>query len=121
MMSIGLKQEPGIDYSPQEFERVCEQIYEYVKQFHKEHPLYKIKKVEEAEEIVIVPITIDWDTFLGILEGIVESDRLRQFHESKKNEIGNLVSQLKNGSIDDANFMMQMSQLFTQWIMMHPT
>ena len=118
MISIGLQQEPGINYSPQEFERVCEQLYEYVNQFHKEHQLYKIKKLEETEETIAIPTTIDWDTFIGILEDIVESDRLRQFHESKKNEIVGFLTQLKNGSIDDANFIMQISQLYSQWIMM---
>ncbi len=58
---------------------------------------------------------------MGLLEEIVESDRLRQFHESKKNEIGNLISQLKSGAIDDANFMMQISQLYSQYLMMRQT
>ncbi len=118
IISLGLKQDPGIDYNPQEFLRVCEQIYEYVKQLHKDHPLYKIKKVEEAEETAAIPTTINWDSFIGMLEEIIESERLRQFHESKKNEISTLISQLKSGTINDANFMMQVSQLYSQWLMM---
>jgi len=116
--SINLKQDPGIDYNPQEFLKVCEQIYENIKQFHKDHPLYKIKKVEEADVSTTLPTTINWNTYMGLLEEIVESDRLRQFHESKKNEIVTLISQLKSGSINDAYFMMQVSQLYSQWLMM---
>jgi hypothetical protein len=116
--SVGLSQPPGIVYDPQDFERVCEQIYEYVKQFYAQNRIFKVKRKEEIEITIALPTEIDWDIFIGMVEKILESDRLRQFHANKKNELAGLISQLKSGTIDDANFIMQISQLYSQWLMM---
>ena len=101
---MGFSQPPGIEYTPQEFEKVCEKIYEYVKQFYSQHRLFKVKKIDVEEETIAVPTEINWDNFIGSLEKIVESDRLRQFHTSKKKELAKPLIQLKNGALDDANF-----------------
>ncbi|MFX1499909.1 MAG: leucine-rich repeat domain-containing protein, partial [Promethearchaeota archaeon] len=116
--TTGLSQHPGIEYNPQEFERLCEQIYEYVKKLYVEQRIFKIKKVEEKETTIMVPTEIDWDTFINMLEEILDSDRIRQFHSSRKNDLANLITNLKSGTLDDANFMMQFSQLYAQWLMM---
>ena len=61
---------------------------------------------------------VDWDTFKGLLDDIVESENLRKFHASKKVEIANLLNQLKSGDIDDGAFMSQISQLYAMFLAM---
>ena len=138
MNSIGLSQDPGIECAPDEFERVCEQLYDYVKTFYNEHPgLFKVKKsiVEEKiikakeeidekaaiankrdEEIpVIISKDFNWDAFMALLEYIVESEDLKMFHETKEKEITTIIEKLKSGSLSDADFLVQISQLYTMW------
>ncbi len=128
MNSIGLSQDPGMDYTPQNFENVCEQLYEHIKKFYKEYPgLFKVKKsvVEEKlakdkkiqeekvakfkkmdEEIAaILPKDFSWEAFMAVLEYLVDSEDLKNFHKSKEREIINLVKNLKNGSLSDADFL----------------
>jgi hypothetical protein len=122
MSSIGFSQDPGIEYSPEDFERVCEQLYEYTKKFYNEHSgLFKIKTTELQEAVkpsIMEKKTIDvlkWEDFYNILEHMVESEDLRLFHERNSSSLTNLVKQMQSGSLDDANFMIQVCQLYLHW------
>ena len=46
---------------------------------------------------------------------MVESENLRLIHERNSSSLTNLVKQMQSGSLDDANFMIQVFQLYLHW------
>ncbi|TFH29925.1 MAG: leucine-rich repeat domain-containing protein [Promethearchaeota archaeon] len=121
MNSIGLYDDPGIIFNPDNFQEMCEQLYENVKKFDQDHSdLYKIKTTELQEEFAPTAMkksaqVLEWENFYQILEKTVESEDLRIFHKQHTNSLANIVKQLKDGSVNDGDFMVQVLQLYVQW------
>jgi len=117
--SIGLSSSTGIDYDTEHFTNLCEKIYTQVKDFHEKNKLFKVKKVDIAEKTLEIQksLSFEWKDFLTILEGIIESDNLKIFHKNNINIITNLLEGLKSSNIDEKTFLLQISQLFSSWLM----
>jgi len=44
-----------------------------------------------------------------------KDEEINIFHKTKEKEIITLIEKLKSGSLSDADFLMQISQLYTMW------
>lgn len=111
---VDLSRELGHEFTPDDFNGFCENVYSYIQQLKRSHNIFKDKtnlllKEPEAE----VGGLTDFGTFKAELDRIIHLAEMKEFFEQKKTALSSIFSSLQSAKVGgEGLFLTQLSGHF---------
>ncbi len=111
---VNLSRELGHEYTPNDFEGFCENVYSYVQQLKRSHNIFKDKTIllQKKEEVKVGGPT-SFGTFKTELNRIFHASEMKEFFEKNKAALTSICNNLKNAKGgSEGLFLTQLSGYF---------
>ncbi|MFX1363299.1 MAG: hypothetical protein ACFE9Y_00090 [Promethearchaeota archaeon] len=118
LATVDLSRELGHEFTPDDFDGFCENVYSYIQQLKRSHNIFKDKSIIlKKEEAVAVSDPAGFGTFKAELDRIIHMPEMKEFFEQNKPSLTGICNNLQSAKIGgEGLFLTQLSGLFMGFI-----
>ncbi|MFW9988673.1 MAG: leucine-rich repeat domain-containing protein, partial [Candidatus Odinarchaeota archaeon] len=111
---VDLSRELGHEFTPEDFNGFCENVYSYIQQLKRSHNIFKDKSVIlKKEEAAEISDPTGFGTFKAELDRIIHLSEMKEFYEKNKPSLTGICNSLQSAKIGgEGLFLTQLSGLF---------
>ncbi len=114
LAAVDLSRELGHEFTPDDFEGFCENIYSYIQQLKRSHNIFKDKTtILLKEEAAKVGDPTGFGTFKAELNRIIHTPEMKEFFEQNKTALTSICNNIQTAKVGgEGLFLTQLSGFF---------